>query len=211
MKSTAAYIEELIKGIVPGELIFQSDFHGLATDNAIRQIIFRLVKKGLVKKISNGIFYKPELHPKFGELKPDAEKVAMALAKRDRVRIRPSGGTALNKLGISTQVPTKLTFATDGRPRIFKVGNVPVRFKATTSKKLSTTGEISSLVIQALDEMDIDKIDPQTCARLKELIAKENPEILKEDLKLTSGRINNFIIQLLKDTHTPTTLIMPHD
>lgn len=133
-----------------------------------------------------------------GELRPAADEVVKMLARKEKIRVRPAGTYALHRLGLTTQVPTKLVYITDGHPRQFKLGKLQIKFKATTAKKLSTSGKISSLVIQALDEIGTDKIDDMTKTKILELLRKEDPRKLKHDLALAPAKINDYIFRLLK-------------
>jgi hypothetical protein len=123
----------------------------------------------------------------------------MLLAKKEKIRIRPAGAFALNKLGLSTQVPTRLVYITDGPPRQLKMGKLEIKFKATSHKKLATTGKISALVIQALEELDLNNIDESRTARIKQLLLTEDPKKLKHDLTLAPARIHDYILKLLNE------------
>ncbi len=198
MKSVQTQIEHLLSKRKRGELIFLADLRGNGSESAIKKSLSRLTQQGKIKRLAHGIYYKPKIDPVLGELHPGAEEAAAMLAKKEGVRIRPAGAHALNKLGLSKQVPTRLVFITDGPPRRLKIGKVEVRFKATSHKKLSTTGKISALVIQALEEFDVDHIDAETGGKIKTLLLKEDPQKLKHDLALAPGRIYDYIIKLIK-------------
>ncbi|TWI79033.1 Transcriptional regulator, AbiEi antitoxin, Type IV TA system [Lacibacter cauensis] len=182
----------------PGELLFLSDFKGAGSDAAIRQSLSRLVRAGRIKRIAHGIYYLPKTDPLLGELHPSAEEIAQKIAAKERVRIQPSGAYALNKLGLSTQVPTRLVYLTDGPQRLITVGKMKIRFKATTAKKLSLKGDLSKLIILALDELDLKNMDERREARIKDLLLKEDPKKLKHDLSLAPGRTHDYIVKLLK-------------
>ena len=182
-----------------GNLIFPSDFRGLGTETAIKKALSRLVQKGMIKRVAHGIYYKPKIDPVLGELHPGAEEVAMMLAKKEKIRIRPAGAYALNKLGLSTQVPTRLVYKTDGSPRQLRIGKLEIKFKATSHKKLATIGKVSALVIQALEELDMSHIDQNTAARIKKLLLVEDPKKLKHDLALAPVRVHDYIVKLLND------------
>jgi hypothetical protein len=134
-----------------------------------------------------------------GELRPGAEEVANILAKKEKVRIRPAGAYALNKLGLCTQVPTRLVYITDGPPRRLKIGKGEIMFKSTSHKKLARVGNISSLVIQALEELDLKRMDESSAAKMRKLLLNEDPKNLKHDLALASVAINDYIVKLLND------------
>ncbi|TDW96271.1 DUF6088 family protein [Dinghuibacter silviterrae] len=182
-----------------GSLIFPSDFRGMGSEAAIKKALSRLTVQGILKRAAHGIYYKPKIDPVLGELHPGAEEIATMLAKKEKIRIRPAGAYALNKLGLSTQVPTRLVFITDGPPRQLNIGKMKIRFKATSHKKLATIGQISALVIQALEELDINHIDVDTAARIKKLLLMEDAKKLKHDLGLAPVRVYNYIVKLLKE------------
>ena len=198
MEKAHTYINSLISRKKQGSLIFPTDFRGKGTEAAIHKALSRLVHEGSLKRLAHGIYYIPTMDPLFGEIKPDAEEVARMLARKEKVRIRPAGAYALNKLGLSEQVPTKLVYITDGPPRQLKIGKLTIKFKATSPKKLSMKGELSGLIIQALEELDLDKIEKEREKKIRELLSKENPENLKHDLMLAPARINDYIVKLLK-------------
>lgn len=198
MEKVHSYIESQIKRRKQGELIFPTDFRGAGTDVAIKKALSRLTQKGTLKRLAHGIYYIPNHDPLLGEIYPGAEEVVKMIAKKEKIRIRPAGSYALNKLGLSTQVPTKLVYITDGHPKQFRLGKLQIKFKATTSKKLSTIGEYSSLLIQALDEIGTENIAPPIESKILELIRKENPKKLKHDLSLAPAKVSDYIVKLLK-------------
>lgn len=134
--------------------------------------------------MGHGIYYIPKLDPLLGEVRPAAEEVIKVIAKKERIRIRPAGAYALHSLGLTTQVPTKLIYLTDGNPKLFRLGKLQVRFKPTSPKRMSIKGKISGLVIQAIEELGTDEISKEIKNKLVEFLKKENPKVLKEDLSL---------------------------
>ena len=198
MEKTHTHIKHLLSLKKKGALIFPTDFRGLGTDTAIKKALSRLSEKGLIKRLAHGIYYIPQIDPILGEIRPGADEVVKMLANKERIRIKPAGAYALHKLGLTTQVPTRRVYITDGHSRQFTLGKLQIKFKATTSKRLLRKGKISSLVIQALEEIGTDKIDSETTFKIRELLLKENPRILKYDLELAPVKVNNFIIKLLK-------------
>ena len=197
-EGTHTYIESAISKRKPGEILFPTDFRGKGTQAAIKKAFSRLAKVGRVKRLAHGIYYIPKKDPVLGELRPDADEVVKMLARREHIRVRPAGAYALHRLGLTTQVPTKRVYITDGNSRQFSLGKMQVRFKATSPKKLSTIGKISSLVIQAIEEIGIDQISPDLERKIQELLRKEDPRKLKHDLTLASAKVNDYIIRLMK-------------
>ena len=198
MKNVHKHIEHSLLMRKKGELIFPTDFRSKGTQTAIKTALSRLSREGKLKRLAHGIYFVPKIDPLFGEIYPAPEEVAEAIAKKEKVRIKPAGAYALHRLGLTTQVPTKLVYITDGENRQIKIGKTVMMFKATTPKKMSLEGQLSSLVILALDELNPKNIDSDTERKIKEILQQENPGQLKRNLSLTSGRIYDYIVKILK-------------
>lgn len=201
-EKTHSHIESAISKRKAGEIVFPADFRGKGTQAAIKKAMSRLAKAGRLKRLAHGIYYIPKTDPVLGELRPDVDEVVKILAHKERIRVRPAGAYALHQLGLTTQVPMKRVYLTDGSSRQFRLGKMLVRFKATSPKKLSTTGKISSLVIQAIEEMGVDQISPELEKKLLEFLRKEEPRKLKHDLALASAKVNDYIVRLMKKNIT---------
>jgi hypothetical protein len=199
MEKTHTYIEHKIQKKKQGEIIFPTDFRGAGTDVAINQAFSRLTKKGIIKRLSKGIYYIPKTDAILGELRPSADDVIKMIAEKEKIKIKPTGTNALHQLGLTTQVPTRRVYITNGHDRQFTLGKLQIKFKATTSKRLSRKGKISSLVILALEEIGTVNIDLETETKLQQLLSKENPQTLKNDLKLASAKVNNYILKIMKE------------
>lgn len=199
LEKTHTHIERVIARKKKGELIFTTDFRGIGTDAAIKKALSRLAMQGVLKRLAQGIYYIPKVDPVLGEVRPAADDVIKMIAEKEKIRIKPSGTYALHQLGLTTQVPTRRVYITDGHSRQFSLGKLQVKFKSTTSKKLQRKGKISSLVIEALEELGTEHIDVTTKEKIRELLLKENPRMLKHDLELSPVKINNFILKILKE------------
>ena len=149
-----------------GDIFFISDFTELGTYEAVRKSLQRLVAEEKIGRIAKGLYLLPKKHERLGIIYPHAEQIARAIAKRDKARIIPTGSTALNLLGLSTQIPLKAVYLTDGSTRVVEVGNQTIQFKKTNPKNLSIEHRLTNLIIQALKaigeknvaEDQIDKI-----------------------------------------------------
>jgi hypothetical protein len=198
MEKTHTNIEDALARKNQGDLIFPTDFRGEGTEDAIRKALSRLTQAGQIKRLAHGIYYKPKIDPVLGELRPGADEVVKMLAQKEKIKVRPAGAYAVHRLGLTTQVPTKLVYITNGHPKQFKLGKLEIKFKATSPKKLETIGEISSLLIQALEEIGTEYIDPETENKILKLLLKEELSKLKHDLSLAPAKVNDYIVKLLK-------------
>lgn len=180
-----------------GTLLFPEDFHNLGSSEATRLALHRLEKNREIARVAQGIYARPIISKYVGEVLPSVEEVAKSIARRDRIRIVPTGVYALNALGLSTQVPMKLVFLTDATPRTIKIGNRTIKFKKTTPKNLMAKGEISSLAIQALREIGINKVTEVEEKKIIDLLKKENPKDLQHDIKLAPVWIQKIMQKAL--------------
>ena len=104
------------------------DFADLNNDGLVTRALSRLEKEGMLVRISQGIYLYP-MRNRFGILKPSIDDIAVAIAQKDKARIIPSGLTALNKLGLSTQVTMNAVYLTDATAREIKIGNRTIVLK----------------------------------------------------------------------------------
>ncbi|KAA6310119.1 hypothetical protein EZS27_038519, partial [termite gut metagenome] len=138
MQSTHNQIKEAIKKKRRGNLFFANDFQPFGSGDTIRQVLSRLCKEEFIIRLANGIYLYPKINKRFGIVYPSIEDIAKAIAKKEKSRLIPTGVYALNKLGLSTQVPMKVVFLTDGSPRIIKVGKkATIHFRKTIAKHLA--------------------------------------------------------------------------
>lgn len=188
-------IELKIGRLKPGDVFLPSDFKDLGTSTAIRKALSRLVETGRVERMGQGIYVIPKYDKVFGKVLPSIEQIANILAKKDHVKIKPSGQYALNKVGLSTQVPMRLVFLTSGHSKKIQIGKSAIIFKATTAKKLSMKGEITSLLFLGLEELDLKNISSTQLEHIQMLIKKDTSENLKYNLRLAPAKVSDFIIK----------------
>jgi hypothetical protein len=198
MKSSVnSIIEWKINKLKSGKVFFASDFKEIGTSTAIRKSLSRLVESKHIERIAQGIYVKPKNDKVFGKILPSIKDLAESLAKKEHVKIKPSGQYALNKVGLSSQVPMRLVFQTTGNSKNIKIGKSTILFKSTTAKKLSMKGEITSLLFLGLEDLDLQKLSSIQISRIKELLKLENPENLKYNLRLAPTKVSDFVVKNL--------------
>ena len=195
--STHNKILETVTNSRKGSLLFPSDFVETGNTNAVKTALSRLAQDGTLQRLAKGIYLYPKEDSLLGTLQPSLEEIAQAIAKRDGVRIMPTGISALNKLGLSTQVPMKMVYLTDGQPKKITIGKSAITFKRAAPKKLALKGKISSLVIQALEELGQKVLkDEKIVNRITELLQKEDKKIIKQDAKFASAWIARLLFTI---------------
>ena len=181
-----------------GSLFFIDDFLSFGTAKAVAKVLERLVDKGDISRVARGIYARLEIDPILGELKPTTENIAIAIAKRDKARIVPTGTLALNVLGLSTQVPMNVVYLSDGAARKIDLGRRKIVFKKSAPKNLAAIGKISSLVIQALKEIGKDKVTEKEIEIILKKLEQEDMYRLEHDIKLAPEWIRVIMRKALK-------------
>ncbi len=199
MQSIEKQIEKSIKSKPMGSLVSPDDYLSYGSSDAIRKSLERLQDKKVIVRVAQGIYVRPKISKLIGLLVPTAEEVAEAIAKRDRIRTVPTGGYALNALGLSTQVPMNIVLLTDGSPREIKVGKRKIKFKKTTPKNLLAKGKISRLVIQALKEIGNGKVKEEEEKKIIALLKNEDEKDLKHDIALAPVWIQKIMKKTLNN------------
>jgi len=194
-ESINSQIEAKIRRSRPGQIFLPSDFKDLGTSAAIRKTLSRLAKQESLIRMGKGI-YVTAVHDKvFGAVLPSLDEIATELAKKEHVKIMPTGQYALNKIGFSTQVPAKLVFLTNGSKKNISVGKSSIVFLPTTNKRLAMIGPISALLFLGLEDLDLKKLSKSQLDKIISLIKQEDVKKLKHDLKLAPARISDFVIK----------------
>ena len=191
-------IAEVLKSKPKGSILFVDDFLDFGNPESIKKALFRLKEKEILVRLAHGIYLYPKIDKELGVLFPSTEDIAKAIARRDKARIVTTGVQALNKLGLSTQVPMKVVYLTDGAARSIKVGKRTITFKNTSPKNLLAQGEISSLVIQALKTIGQTNLDDETILKIQMLLKKEKKENILNDAKLAPDWINKILKQEIR-------------
>ncbi|WP_109122347.1 DUF6088 family protein [Azospirillum sp. TSO22-1] len=133
-----------------GGVFTPSDFLDVAGRAAVDQALSRLAKGGQLRRLARGLYDFPKVHPKLGPLSPAPDDVAQALARETGSQVQIAGARAANVLGLSTQVPAKSTYLTDGPSRRVVLGKRVVDLRHASPKHLIAPGSPAGTVVQAL-------------------------------------------------------------
>src|SRR3990167_3807863 len=95
--STDSKVFRRIRGHGRGWVFTATRFRDLGSDTAVGLALMRHAKSGNIRRLARGLYDYPVVHPDLGQLAPDAEKVAQAIAERDHVAdLQPIGAQAAN-------------------------------------------------------------------------------------------------------------------
>jgi len=182
-----------------GVVFFTTDFAVYGTTKSCGKALERLAKQEKIMRVGRGIYTIPRKSQFFGRVAPGVEEIAQGIARRDKARIIPTGLLAENLLGLSTQMPAKTTYLTDGTPRKLLIGKTPLIFKKTPPKNLATYGKISTLVIQALKSIGKKRVTNNDIEKVVNVLKTENPKHVIYDMKLAPEWIREIMRKVITD------------
>ena len=170
-----------------GTIFINSDFTDVADANTVRRTLNRLVSENFIRRLLNGIYDKPKYSTLLNEfVAPDPNSIAHALARCYHWSIAPSGNTALNLLGLSTQVTAIWSYISDGPYKTYDLNTTKIVFKHRTNKEITGLSYLSALVIQALKALGKDNVDEFVINTLSiKLSSKDKEALLRETTEST--------------------------
>ena len=168
-------IQERVLTAEDGSIFIASDFADIANANTVRSALYRLVQNGSLRRILNGIFEKPKFSRLLNEyVAADPDAVAKALARSYHWTIAPCGNTALNLLGLSTQVTVVWSYISDGPYKTYRWNNTKLEFKHRTNKEITGLSYMTILVIQALKTLGKENVTSRTIRVLRSRLSEED-------------------------------------
>ena len=180
-------IRERVLSAEDGTVFVTSDFADIADTNTIRQSIYRLVNDGTLRRILQGVYEKPKYSRLLEEyVAADPDAVAKALARSYHWTIAPCGNTALNLLGLSTQVTAVWSYISDGPYKTYEWNSTKLEFKHRTNKEITGLSYMTSLVIQVLKTLGRSNVTSDIIKTLSEKLSDDEKQAcLKEAAEST--------------------------
>ena len=201
--STADRIRRRVEEARPDTVFNAGQFLDIASRAAVDKALSRLVASDCLRRLARGLYYQPRTHPVLGEILPPVEAVAKALADRDNVKLQPFGGYAANLLRLSEQVPARIVFLTDGKPRKIRYGNQTIELRRAMPRMMAAAGRTTGLVIAALRFIGKANVTPERVAHLRQLLSAEDRRRLLEDLALAPAWMHPYFKAIAGEEDTP--------
>lgn len=152
-------ISEMVSEAEPGGLFVPGDFAEAGSADAVRKALSRMVEAGELERPMRGLYRKPRRSAFLDEAVPASpDEIAEAIARKFEWRIAPYGDTALNRLGVDSQVPSVVRYVSDGPYRTYRYGPYTIEFRHTTNRDLSRMNPVAATVVQALKALGKDGV-----------------------------------------------------
>ncbi|MCK5128066.1 MAG: hypothetical protein KAR42_17555 [candidate division Zixibacteria bacterium] len=200
MNTIREQIEKRITGAGSGYVFTRKDFQDIASSGSIGKILSRMVQDGIIRQIGRGVFDFPNISPALGgQLSPDIDQAAKAIARKFRWSILPYGNLAANRLGLTQQVPVKITYLSDGPTKELKIGNRVIYFKHARPKEIYANSFLSGLVVQALRYLGKDRVEDKIITHLKQKLSHNEKKELLENIHYSTEWIYEVAQKIAKD------------
>ena len=193
-KLSTENIRNRIKELSDDTVFIANDFLEIAEYETARKALNRLADEGTLQKILRGVYYCPRYSEILNEYEaPSPHQVALAIARKFNWNIAPSGITALNILGLSTQVSAKWSYISDGTYNSFKLGNITIEFKRRNNREIAGMSYKTALIIQGIKALGKDNVDDDAIDKLRASLTENEQQILLRESKPTTVWIYQII------------------
>jgi hypothetical protein len=193
MSSVADKILARVKRHGAGRVFTARHLADLASRPAVDQALSRLVKENSIRRIAWGLYDIPQVHPVLGPLTPNPDSIAAAAAEQAGHKLQVSPARAANLLGVSSQVPAKLVYLTDGSSREIRLGRQVIRFKHAGPRNFLGAGTKAGVALQALRSLGRNNVTPDVVNHLRNSL----PNDAKTDLRKLSRSAPQWTVPII--------------
>ena len=188
MNSYLDQIKNRINDFDSRKVFINNDFLDIAGNETVRRTLNQLVSENKIKRVINGFYYNPIYSELIGEYEAvSIHELALAIARKYNWNIAPYNSTALNLLGLSTQVPTHYKYISSGRYKEYKIGDTILEFKKVNPGEIANMSLKTATVIQAIKSLGKENITNEVIQKIREnLTEKERTDLMNESKSVPS-------------------------
>ncbi|HEM9167510.1 TPA: hypothetical protein U3H31_000226 [Streptococcus agalactiae] len=196
MSSYMEIISDKINDFDSHKVFFANDFLDIASNATVRQILKRLADEDKIKRVIDGFYYNPKYSELIGEYEAvSIHELALAIARKYNWNIAPYNSTALNLLGLSTQVPTHYKYISSGRYKEYKIGDTVLEFKKVNPGEIANMSLKTATVIQAIKSLGKENITSEIIQKIRENLTQEE----RTDLMNESKSVPAWIYEVIRE------------
>ncbi len=203
-QTTEKMVAYRIRGNGTGWAFSPRDFLDIGERPTVDSALHRLTSRGEIRRVIRGIYD----YPRFSKLleqtvSPDIDQVARAIARKFRWRMQPSGGTALNLLGLSTQVPGRVVYLSDGPDRSYKIGNTTLAFEHTALKEAGFRLTETGLIVQGLKSLGEERVTQEVVDQIRKWLPKPLRSKVLADARTATGWVYSTVQEIVREENGP--------
>ena len=190
-------IEARIDSLEPGALFSAVDFTDLSVVENVNNVLSRLARAGKIDRVVRGIYAKPNYSEFLGQtLAPSADAVAHAIARMNNWTICPAGDTALNQLGLDTQVPSTVTYVSNGPYKRYSYAGYTIEMLHRANRDITGYSPATMLVIQALKALGRDAVDERVLRTIAHKLSGEQIDTFYKEARTATSWVFDFAKRL---------------
>lgn len=202
MSSYTEKISDKINDFDSHKVFFANDFLDIASYETARKTLNRMVNERKIQRVIGGFYYNPRYSDLIGEYEAASiHELARAIARKYNWDIAPHGSTALNLLGLSTQVPTHYTYISSGRYKTYKIADTVLEFKKVNPGEIANMSLKTATVIQAIKSLGKEHINDQVVQKIRENLTDKERKDLMNESKSVSAWIYEVIREICEGEH----------
>lgn len=196
MNSYLDQIKNRINDFDSRKVFINNDFLDIAGNETVRRTLNQLVSENKIKRVINGFYYNPRYSELIGEYEAvSIHELALAIARKYNWNIAPYSSTALNLLGLSTQVPTHYKYISSGRYKEYKIGDTILEFKKINPGEIANMSLKTATVIQAIKSLGKENITNEVIQKIRENLAEKE----RTDLMNESKSVPSWIYEVIRE------------
>lgn len=196
MNSYLDQIKNRINDFDSRKVFINNDFLDIAGNETVRRTLNQLVSENKIKRVINGFYYNPIYSELIGEYEAvSIHELALAIARKYNWNIAPYSSTALNLLGLSTQVPTHYKYISSGRYKEYKIGDTILEFKKVNTGEIANMSLKTATVIQAIKSLGKENITNEVIQKIRENLAEKE----RTDLMNESKSVPSWIYEVIRE------------
>ena len=200
MSSYTEKISDKINDFDSHKVFFANDFLDIASYETVRKILNRMVTEGKIKRVIDGFYYNPRYSELIGEYEAvSIHELALAIARKYNWNIAPCSSTALNLIGLSTQVPTHYKYISSGRYKKYTIGDTVLEFKKVNPGEIANMSLKTATVIQAIKSLGKENINREVVRKIREYLTEEEISDLMDEAKSVPSWIYEVIREISED------------
>ena len=194
MQTVVNKILKRIRGRGRGSVFTPKDFLDVGNRAAVDQTLSRLAMKNTIRRIGRGLYDYPRISRRLGQLSPNPDAVAQAVGRSTGHNVCISGARAANALGLTTQVPARPVYLTEGPSRRMQVGPQTIYLRHT--RRFVGAGSASKPVLHALSHLGKARVDDVVIGKLARDLPQRAKDALLRDSRYASTWMQPVINRL---------------
>ncbi|HPO15023.1 MAG TPA: DUF6088 family protein [Candidatus Hydrogenedentes bacterium] len=204
METTETRVLARIRGAEKGSAFTAKDFLDLAGYEAAKKSLLRLTNSGKLRRILRGVYDYPAYSAaRKGPASPNPDAIARAIARAHGWTLVPAGDTALNLLGLSSQVPAQWHYFSDGPTKRYEWDSGSIYLTHRANKETTGLSAQTALLVQALKTLGKERADNQVVEALRAKLTRKDCACALRESRYATTWVHEFIKRLADEEDSP--------